>query len=388
MYDIFISYAHRDHVFAAELQRELQSLGKKWADRRALRVFLDETDLATTPDLWEELRSHIVASRYFVLIASTHLQKSSGVSFELTVAKESLGNDRTLLVLRDGHLNWDHQANRFSNTDGIAFPTSLLDYFAAEPKYTDSRGDLAVDNNLARKAALPILAKVTGISQSDIESQELQSYRQVQRALLLFSLTRYGLAFFICGGVSMLSVIWLNGSAKLLLWPVVGFTGAALSGERWGMALKCAGIYLCAAPFYTTASYHTTSIGESFYQSLLHLIGWILAFAVLFALDRSKPNRSLLWAAVAASLVCAVLTQFLQVRPPYCTFGCEVLSMGSLSIYDPASAVKLGLQQEFSEHNSPFYLLPFAVSSIAFGMVLGYQRFKSSEFQRSLGLST
>ena len=53
LYDAFVSYSHaKDKPIAAALQRAVQTLGKPWYQRRALRVFRDDTSLSATPHLW------------------------------------------------------------------------------------------------------------------------------------------------------------------------------------------------------------------------------------------------------------------------------------------------------------------------------------------------
>jgi hypothetical protein len=52
-YDALISYSHaRDKRIASALQSVVQKLGKAWYQRRALRVFRDDTRLSATPHLW------------------------------------------------------------------------------------------------------------------------------------------------------------------------------------------------------------------------------------------------------------------------------------------------------------------------------------------------
>ena len=52
LYDAFVSYSHaKDKPIAAALQSVVQTLGKPWYRRRALRVFRDDTSLAATPQL-------------------------------------------------------------------------------------------------------------------------------------------------------------------------------------------------------------------------------------------------------------------------------------------------------------------------------------------------
>ena len=55
----------------ADQQRKLQSLGKAWWQRRAIRVFRGESSLSASPALRPaiETSTHIRASRYFIICA-------------------------------------------------------------------------------------------------------------------------------------------------------------------------------------------------------------------------------------------------------------------------------------------------------------------------------
>jgi hypothetical protein len=51
-YAAFISYSHaKDRSLATALQTVMQSLGKAWWQRRAMRIFRDDTSLTATPFL-------------------------------------------------------------------------------------------------------------------------------------------------------------------------------------------------------------------------------------------------------------------------------------------------------------------------------------------------
>ena len=62
LYDAFISYSHaKDKPIAAALQSAIQKLGKPWYQRRALRLFRDDTSLAATPHLCDCDRQQVFA---------------------------------------------------------------------------------------------------------------------------------------------------------------------------------------------------------------------------------------------------------------------------------------------------------------------------------------
>src|SRR5208282_972127 len=63
LYDAFISYNHKlDKPLVKRLQRQLQSLGKAWWQRRAVRIFRDEANQGATPELWPGGKRIVTAS--------------------------------------------------------------------------------------------------------------------------------------------------------------------------------------------------------------------------------------------------------------------------------------------------------------------------------------
>ena len=70
IYDAFISYSHgKDKPIASALQSVMQRLGRPWYQRRALRVFRDDTSLSGTPQLWPSIEAALAQSRFLILVA-------------------------------------------------------------------------------------------------------------------------------------------------------------------------------------------------------------------------------------------------------------------------------------------------------------------------------
>src|SRR3977135_3285061 len=84
LYDAFISYSHaKDKPIAAALQSVVQRLGKPWCQRRALRVFRDDTSLSATPHLWPTIEQALGQSRFLILLASPEAAASQWVNKEV-----------------------------------------------------------------------------------------------------------------------------------------------------------------------------------------------------------------------------------------------------------------------------------------------------------------
>src|SRR5579862_8137130 len=108
VYDAFISYSHaKDKALASALQSAMQRLGKPWYQRRALRLFRDDTSLTATPHLWPSIEEAMAQSRFLILMASPEAAESHWVNRELAWWIAHHGADTVLIALTDGGLEWD-----------------------------------------------------------------------------------------------------------------------------------------------------------------------------------------------------------------------------------------------------------------------------------------
>src|SRR5215470_14143729 len=120
LYDAFISYSHaKDKPIAAALQRAVQTLGKPWYQRRALRVFRDDTSLSATPHLWPTIEQALAESRFLILLASPEAAASPWVNKEVAYWLEHKGGDTLLIALTDGDLSWNSAAGDFHSQGAL-----------------------------------------------------------------------------------------------------------------------------------------------------------------------------------------------------------------------------------------------------------------------------
>jgi MTH538 TIR-like domain (DUF1863) len=138
LYDAFVSYSHaKDKPIAAALQSVIQRLGKSWYQRRALRVFRDDTSLSATPQLWPSIEQALSQSRFLILLASPQAAASPWVNKEVAYWLEHKGADTLLIAVTEGPLVWDHAVGDFVWREGMPLPPVLTGRFTAEPKWVD-----------------------------------------------------------------------------------------------------------------------------------------------------------------------------------------------------------------------------------------------------------
>jgi tetratricopeptide (TPR) repeat protein len=186
VYDAFISYSHAlDKPIASALQSAMQRLGKAWYQRRALRLFRDDTSLTATPHLWPSIEQALGKARFLILLASPEAAASPWVGKELEWWLLHRGPDTVLLALTAGELAWDGAAGDFRWSAAMPLPPVLMGRFADEPLWVDLREyrDRASPRDARfTDLAASIAAALHGRPKEDLLSQEV---RQQRRALRL-----------------------------------------------------------------------------------------------------------------------------------------------------------------------------------------------------------
>jgi hypothetical protein len=182
LYDAFISYSHaKDKPIAAAPQRVVQTLGKPWYRRRALRVFRDDTSLSATPHLWPSIEQALGQSRFLILLASPEAAASQWVNKEVAYWLDHKSADTLLIAVTSGALSWDHAANDFAWLEGTPLPPALKGRFAAEPKWVDLTAYRdGADKRDAKftELAADFAAAIRGMPKEDLLSQEVKQQRR------------------------------------------------------------------------------------------------------------------------------------------------------------------------------------------------------------------
>ncbi|MGY1620543.1 toll/interleukin-1 receptor domain-containing protein [Geodermatophilus sp. SYSU D00691] len=185
-YRAFISYSHQDRPLALALQRALHRLGRAWYRRPAFAVFRDDTSLTATPHLWASIQSSMHDSEWLILIVSPAAAASTWVDREIRWWLEQRGADRLLLVLADGEIWWDDEADDFDRSRTTALPPALFGAYQHEPRWTDLRAAIGAGRTTLRDPVFQdrvanIAALLHGRAKEELVGEELRQQRTWSR---------------------------------------------------------------------------------------------------------------------------------------------------------------------------------------------------------------
>src|SRR5262245_27711169 len=185
MYDAFISYSHaKDGKIAAAVQSVIQTLAKPWWQRRAARVFRDDTSLSAAPGLSSALEDALRSARYLLLFASPQAAASKWCGHEVQTWLDTKGTDKLLIALTEGELIWDTQSLDFVWGPETPLPAVMRGRLRNEPLWVDLRtfrqgGEKVSRNNQAFLAAgATLAAPIRGIAKEDLLSEEVANQRR------------------------------------------------------------------------------------------------------------------------------------------------------------------------------------------------------------------
>lgn len=186
-YDVFISYSHAaDGRLAPALQSGLEQLARPWFQRRALRVFRDQTGLSVNPHLWGAISAALDSAEWFVLLASPQSAASTWVQREVSRWCETKSVERILPVLTDGELVWDDERGAFDTARSTALSPMLAELYTNEPLHLDlrwARSESQVDLHHVRfrDAVAQIAAPIRGVAKDDLDGEDVRQHRRFRQ---------------------------------------------------------------------------------------------------------------------------------------------------------------------------------------------------------------
>lgn len=186
-YDAFISYSHAADVqLAPALRSALQRFAKPWYRRRALHIFLDQTSLAATPELWPTIQAALDDARYFLLLASPEAAQSTWVRREVGHWLETKPPGRLFIVLTGGDLVRNDASTDFDWRQTTALPQELHGIFPSSPLWVDLRWahgaeQLSLKHPQFLAAVGDLAAPLRGQPKDDLLGEEVRQHRRAVR---------------------------------------------------------------------------------------------------------------------------------------------------------------------------------------------------------------
>lgn len=185
-YDAFISYSHAaDGRLAPSLQRGLQRLSKPWYQRRALRIFRDQTNLSASPSLWTSIVEALDNAGHFLFLASPEAAASEWVRKEIAHWLSSNPPETILIALTGGEIAWDLGRGDFDRIRTNAVPDELRGVFKDEPLHVDLRWvHDETQLNLAHpgflNAVADLAAPIHGRDKDELVGEDIRQHKRAK----------------------------------------------------------------------------------------------------------------------------------------------------------------------------------------------------------------
>jgi outer membrane protein OmpA-like peptidoglycan-associated protein len=139
-YDAFISYSHKTgHRLAARIQDALQEIAKPWNKAKALNIFRDETNLASSPHLWGDIEQALSQSKHFILLCTPETATSPWIQKEIEYWITNRPIKNFHIAWLSGDFAMDNVMNQVIWTETTMLPGFLNEHIATIPNYLDLR---------------------------------------------------------------------------------------------------------------------------------------------------------------------------------------------------------------------------------------------------------
>jgi WD40 repeat protein len=129
-YHAFISYSHKDKLYATAIQKSIETLGlpfyKSW--QPDVNIFRDERKIPLAGSLTEKIITGLKESEYLIVIASKYSATSTWVKEEILIwHEENKDNDGYItnfnFILVDDVIEWDYLNHDFDKLKTTALPS-------------------------------------------------------------------------------------------------------------------------------------------------------------------------------------------------------------------------------------------------------------------------
>lgn len=311
---VFISYNHKDVKWAKWLQQKLEwyrlptEIHNEFSDSRYIRPVFRDRDTLTSGVLNDELRSHLEASKYLVVLCSPNSAQSEWVSGEVKAFIEMERLDKIVpFIVEGGPQDYSH-ADIAHPLMGECFPLALRKWNAEHPDKNLLGITVSDDGNTDReKAFIRLVAHLLGIEFDTLWQRHKRYVRRLITSLAVMVVVALAMVYWFMIPVKVSvtirdehsqlpgmehGILTVNGSEYSFTRPDTTIEIGALPGYN---RLRSIPISFKADRFYTD-EYDILKVDISFSQHVtlqLHRDSTFAIFAgTVFDGDANDFNRN------------------------------------------------------------------------------------------------
>ena len=199
---VFISYNHRDVKWAQWLQKKLEwyrlptDTHNELSDSRYIRPVFRDRDTLTSGVLNDELRNHLEASKYLVVLCSPNSAQSKWVSDEIKAFIETGRLDKIVPFIIDGNPQDYSHSDITHPLMGECFPLALRQWNTEHPD-KHLLGIAVPDNGKTdrQKAFIRLVAHLLGIEFDTLWQRHKRYIRRMITSLAVLVVTALALVY-------------------------------------------------------------------------------------------------------------------------------------------------------------------------------------------------
>lgn len=199
---VFISYNHKDVKWAQWLQKKLEwyrlptEAHNELSDSRYIRPVFRDRDTLTSGILNDELRSHLEASKYLVVLCSPNSAQSEWVSDEIKMFIEMGRLDKIVPFIIDGTPHDYRHADIEQPLMGECFPLALRQWNRNHPDKNLLGIAVSDDGKTNRqKAFIRLVAHLLGIGFDTLWQRHSRYIRRLITSLAILAVTAFALTY-------------------------------------------------------------------------------------------------------------------------------------------------------------------------------------------------
>jgi len=189
LYDAFISYRHVDRdrkwaewlIAALEGYRVPKALQERGLPPRLRKIFRDEDELPSSPDLNDQIKAALHSSRFLIVVCSAFTPRSKWVEREIQVFNELGRGDQVLALLTEGEPADSFPDAMLVRVREVTDPNGSKRIVKEdkEPLAADVRPRPGVSTETSKRLALlRLVAVILGVKFDDLRQREQQRERK------------------------------------------------------------------------------------------------------------------------------------------------------------------------------------------------------------------